>query len=118
MRFRFSTLAFAWAKLRRNHQGGTFTARDFPPTTSLALTQKQTELAWYAWRGASGRQARDIPELIFTPKREHSRKPDEAYARLERLFREPRYELFARTHRPGWISWGAEVGKFEFNGKR
>jgi N6-adenosine-specific RNA methylase IME4 len=111
--FRFSTLAFVWVKARPNHRGETFTAKDFPPTTSLALTTKQTELCWYAWRGASGRLANDIPELILAAKRQHSRKPDEARARLERLFGEPRIELFARTSHRGWISWGLETNKFD-----
>src|SRR3974390_3014908 len=51
--------------------------------------------------------------LIVTPVREHSRKPDQAYEMLERMFpSQRRCELFARSTRPGWDSWGYEVGRF------
>jgi N6-adenosine-specific RNA methylase IME4 len=44
------------------------------------------------------------------PEREHSRKPDEAYALIERMYPElPKIELFARKARPGWSCWGNEV---------
>lgn len=45
--------------------------------------------------------------------REHSRKPDEAYALLEKLWPNARRaDLFARQRRPGWDVWGDEVDKF------
>jgi N6-adenosine-specific RNA methylase IME4 len=50
------------------------------------------------------------PSVIQAPRREHSRKPDEVYAILERAFPElPKVELFARHTRPGWTAWGDEV---------
>lgn len=46
--------------------------------------------------------------------REHSRKPDEAYALLERVLPAARrLDLFSRQSRPGWSSWGNEAGKFD-----
>ena len=41
----------------------------------------------------------------------HSRKPDEAYAAIDRMFPPGlrRVELFARAPRPGWDAWGNEV---------
>jgi N6-adenosine-specific RNA methylase IME4/ParB-like chromosome segregation protein Spo0J len=48
--------------------------------------------------------------VIEAPRREHSRKPDEAYELIERMYPElPRIELFARQARPGWDAWGNEV---------
>jgi N6-adenosine-specific RNA methylase IME4 len=44
--------------------------------------------------------------------REHSRKPDETYARIEELFDGPYLEIFARSRRDGWASIGNEVEKF------
>ena len=45
--------------------------------------------------------------------REHSRKPEEAYAEAEKLMPAARrLELFSRTRRPGWTTWGDEDGKF------
>jgi N6-adenosine-specific RNA methylase IME4 len=46
--------------------------------------------------------------------REHSRKPDEAYAWAERYMSDARrLELFSREQRIGWDTWGNEVGKFD-----
>lgn len=40
---------------------------------------------------------------------EHSRKPDEAATRIQRLLAVPYLELFARGPRKGWTTWGDEV---------
>ena len=46
--------------------------------------------------------------------REHSRKPDEAFAAAEALMPDARrIELFSRQNRPGWSSWGNEAGLFD-----
>lgn len=45
--------------------------------------------------------------------REHSRKPEEAFAAAEKLMPNARrLELFSRTNRPGWDHFGDETGKF------
>lgn len=49
---------------------------------------------------------------IRQPRREHSRKPDEQYDRIETLLDGPYVELFARQRRPGWASWGNQTDKF------
>jgi N6-adenosine-specific RNA methylase IME4 len=50
------------------------------------------------------------PSVFHAPRREHSRKPDEAYALIERMYPDlPKIELFARSQRPGWDAWGNEV---------
>jgi N6-adenosine-specific RNA methylase IME4 len=51
--------------------------------------------------------------LILAPVREHSRKPDEMFARVERYCDGPYVELFARQSRPGWSTWGNESWKFD-----
>jgi N6-adenosine-specific RNA methylase IME4 len=54
------------------------------------------------------------PSVIQAPAREHSRKPDEAYALIERMYPElPKIELFARVRRPGWDAWGNEAPRGE-----
>jgi N6-adenosine-specific RNA methylase IME4 len=46
--------------------------------------------------------------------REHSRKPDEFYALVEKHTRGlRRAEVFSRASRPGWETWGNEAGKFD-----
>jgi N6-adenosine-specific RNA methylase IME4 len=49
--------------------------------------------------------------VIYAPRREHSRKPDEAYALIEHMYPTlPKIELFARGTRAGWAAWGNQAG--------
>jgi N6-adenosine-specific RNA methylase IME4 len=65
-------------------------------------------------RGRPKIESHSERNLIVAPVREHSRKQDESYAMLERLFpNAKRCELFARSTRPEWDSWGDEVGQFD-----
>lgn len=60
------------------------------------------------------RTSRVVRSTIEGPRREHSRKPDEAFAAAEALMPgAARIELFSRQARPGWIGWGDEFGRFE-----
>ena len=54
-----------------------------------------------ATRGKPQRRATDVAKLLVAPRREHSRKPDDTYERIERLVEGPYLELFARASRPG-----------------
>lgn len=48
--------------------------------------------------------------VIEAPRTEHSRKPQEAYDAIARMYPVlPRVELFARGARPGWSVWGNEA---------
>jgi len=77
-----------------------------------------TELVLFGVRGnlrtlPPGRRQENI---LISQKREHSRKPDELYPIIEACSPGPYLELFARTQRVGWQTWGNEVGKYEGNG--
>jgi len=77
------------------------------------FVRNQHELLLVATRGdmPSPSPANRPPSVISAPRREHSRKPDEAYEIIERMYPElPKIELFARHARPGWAAWGNEVG--------
>ena len=55
----------------------------------------------------------DIDSIIVDSlRREHSRKPDEMIPLIENLFDGPYLELFVRTQRPGWPTWGNQTDKF------
>lgn len=57
--------------------------------------------------------AKNVRSVIEGPIRDHSRKPDEAFAAAEALMPDVRrIELFSREFRPGWACWGNEIGKF------
>jgi len=74
-----------------------------------------TELVLFGVRGG----VRTLPpgrrqtNILATRKREHSRKPDELYALIESCSPGPYLELFARTIRKGWASWGNETDKYD-----
>ena len=58
--------------------------------------------------------SRSILNVLEAPRREHSRKPDRAYAVCEELFGPAfRADLFSRESRPGWDAWGRESSKFD-----
>lgn len=55
-----------------------------------------------------------VRTVIEGPLRRHSEKPDEAYQACEQLLPGARRaDLFSRTTRPGWISWGDQRGLFD-----
>ncbi|MDD7966217.1 MT-A70 family methyltransferase [Actinomycetospora lemnae] len=72
-----------------------------------------TELILFGVRGSlrTLEPGRRQVNMIETRKREHSRKPDEAYDLIEACSPGPYLEMFARYARPGWTSWGAESGE-------
>lgn len=78
-------------------------------------TRQDSEICHLFKRGKPRRLSRGVRAGIAAPRREHSRKPDEQYERIERLVAGPYLEMFARQTRPGWTSWGNEVGKFPAN---
>lgn len=55
---------------------------------------------------------RSVRAGFFDPQREHSRKPDQQYRAAEALSAGPYLELFSRTDRPGWTSFGDQAGLF------
>jgi N6-adenosine-specific RNA methylase IME4 len=75
--------------------------------------RNQHELLLVATRGDMPAPApsRRPSSVIMSPKREHSRKPDEAYELIERMYPDlPKIELFARGEaRPGWAAWGNQA---------
>lgn len=115
--FRYSAIAFTWVKLRRSHnplQLRVLPAAESDLHVGLGLTtRKNSEFVLLGRRGNARRIAKDVREIIMSPVREHSRKPDEFFARVERYCAGPYLELFSRQTRPGWTTWGNETGKFD-----
>lgn len=102
--FDFKTIAFIWQKGREDEQ----------PRIGMGYwTRKQAEVCFLFTRGKPKRVSAGVREMIFERRREHSRKPDEQYGRIEALVGGPYLELFARASRPGWSSWGDQAGRFD-----
>ena len=109
--FKYSGVAFTWIKMQRNGQFPIKSERDFFFGMGHT-TRKNSEICLLGRRGAPPILKHDVRELIISPVRAHSQKPDEQYPRIERFCGGPRLELFARNLRPGWTSWGLETDKF------
>lgn len=71
--------------------------------------RNQTEHLLLGTRGRAPIQFRSQPSFFYAPRQEHSHKPEEAKAIIERCSPGPYLELFARRRRPGWAVWGNEV---------
>jgi N6-adenosine-specific RNA methylase IME4 len=111
--FTFSSKAFTWAKVNKGASDDTMAFA--PSSWFMGLghgTRRQTEDCWLFFRGSPRRMDAGVRELIVARIREHSRKPDQTYSAIERLYRGPRCELFSRSHRDGWEVWGNDTGKF------
>lgn len=97
--FEFAQVAFAWEKQRTNPGYYTMTS------VELCLVGKQGRIP-------QPRGSRNERQFLSELRTEHSAKPSEVRARIERMFPEQRkVELFARGRYPGWTVWGNEVDR-------
>lgn len=136
--FEYKTVGFYWAKLRKNGQEPKKgrnehldqERRDFPMGTGYH-TRANPEQCFLFTRGRPQRISAGVAKLIameeypgdrliVEPRREHSRKPDEQYRRIDALMggraRTSKLELFARQPWKGWTAWGNQIDRFEPGG--
>lgn len=109
--FEYKTCAFDWMKA----DVSTLDLFPDPKTADMKLghwTRSNSEPCLLATRGSPKRLDAGVRMGIIEPARQHSRKPDTVHERIERLVEGPYVELFARTKRSGWLSWGNETDKF------
>lgn len=73
-----------------------------------------TEMVLFGVRGRirTLKPGRTMPNLFFSMKREHSRKPEELYPIIEACSPDPYIELFNRVPRDGWVCWGDQTGDY------
>lgn len=74
--------------------------------------RNSTEHLLFATRGRAPVNFRSQPTWLNAPVQEHSRKPQEQFAVIERISDGPYLELFARRRPPSsapWSVWGNEV---------
>jgi N6-adenosine-specific RNA methylase IME4 len=101
--FRYINVAFTWVKRYRNGK---------PFMGNGHYTRQNAEPCLLGIRGRMPVKVRNILSVIETEhstRSQHSRKPDEQYARIEALYDGPYLELFARQQWPGWDTWGLEA---------
>ena len=100
--FKYKTVAFTWVK-KNKKADSLFWGMGF-------WTRANTELCLLATKGSPKRVSASVHSVIYSPIREHSRKPDEARDKIVQLMGDiPRIELFARQKVEGWDCWGDEV---------
>ena len=105
---RFKTVAFNWVKL--NKSGSDWLVSESPFFTGLGYwTRANPELCLLGTRGKPRRLSKSVRQLVVSERREHSRKPDEVYDRIEKLVDGPYLELFAREPRRNWSSVGNQL---------
>jgi len=95
--FQYRTVAFIWDKM--SHNPGQYTMSN----CELCLVFKRGRIP-------SPRGARNIQQLIRSPRKNHSEKPTEVIKAIEKMFpAQARIELFARRKPKGWSVWGLDV---------
>ena len=106
--FEYKTVGFTWVKTGK--KSGTY------PIGTGYWTRANPEMCLLGTIGKPQRRqtcaARGMPQLLMAPRREHSRKPDMIYSRIEALVPGPYLEIFARQRWEGWDAQGNEVEKF------
>jgi len=100
--FIYKTVAFTWVK-KNKKSDSLFWGMGY-------WTRANVEVCLLATKGKIKRQAANIHQVIMSPIRKHSQKPDEVRERIIKLVGDlPRIELFARQRTFGWDVWGNEV---------
>lgn len=100
--FKYKTLGFSWIKTN---------AKNGKPFFGVGYYAKSNcECCLLGVKGKMKPVSNKISSCVISPRREHSRKPDEIRKLIVELFGDiPRIELFARQHADGWDCWGNEV---------
>ena len=95
--FEYKTVAFVWDKM--NHNPGQYT-----------LSNCELCLVFKRGRIPRPRGARNIQQLVRSPRKKHSEKPIEVMQAVEKMFpTQERIEIFARRKTKGWSAWGLDV---------
>jgi N6-adenosine-specific RNA methylase IME4 len=98
--FIYKTIGFTWIK-KNKRSDSLFWGMGY-------YTRANTELCLLATKGKPLRRvSRSVHQVVVSPVREHSRKPDEVRERIIGLLGNlPRIELFARQKPEGWDTFG------------
>jgi len=100
--FEYKTVLFTWVK-RYKHTGGYFIGLG-------NYTRANAELCLLGIHGSVPGKSKKISQIIDSPIRSHSKKPDIARTRIIKVFGDlSRIELFARTKVHGWDVWGNDL---------
>lgn len=121
--FTYKTIGFQWIKQNKSGAGhffglGRWTRGNTEPcliatkgeSFPIVLDEEGSAPCLIATKGKPQRISASVGQLIFSPLRAHSQKPDEVRDRIVELMGDlPRVELFARSAAEGWDCWGNEA---------
>jgi N6-adenosine-specific RNA methylase IME4 len=117
--FKYKTIGFYWGKTNKDgktfFQGTGHWTRANPEHVYEAYfgeTEQEVERCFLATVGAPPRDAKNVPRLLVSPRREHSRKPSDIWKQIERLVQGPYLEMFGREQHGDWTIHGKEANKF------
>lgn len=100
--FTYRTRAWTWVKAKPSGFGFHI-GRGY-------YTQSNPEDCWLCVKGSMPVSSHSISSIIYDSVKEHSRKPDDQYRKIETLYPNKNYlEMFARRRRPGWDVFGNQV---------
>jgi N6-adenosine-specific RNA methylase IME4 len=101
--FTYKARGFTWLKCYPN---------SLNPVMGMGKwTRLSTEICLLGTRGKPRRKSGGVRELIIAERREHSRKPDEIYERIEKLVDGPYLELFGSMESQHCENWTRWIGK-------
>ena len=107
MGFQYKTIALVWIKVSKSGEPRVLPGSYFSSNCELLLlgTKGDTKLL--------RPEVKLVNQVIMTELREHSRKPEESYKRIELAYPNlEKIEFFGRQKRENWTVFGNEVGKF------
>lgn len=113
--FTFKTVGYVWVKIKGGQDRLFYAGADVKNGLGYH-TRAGCEQCWIAVKGSGyDRMSKSEAQVVFSPLREHSRKPDEIRESIERLVGDvPKLEMFAReSSAKGWDTWGNETEKFD-----
>lgn len=121
--FTYKTIGFQWIKENKSGNGhfmgmGHWTRANSEPcliatkgdAVHVVLDEEGSAPCLIATKGKPKRISAGVRQLVFSPLRAHSQKPDEVRDKIVELVGDlPRIELFARSAAEGWDCWGNEA---------
>ena len=105
-----SSMGFVWLKLWNDFDVGALRRTpllEADLANGMGFTTRQNaEFVVFGRIGSPARARNDIRQVIISPRREHSRKPEEFFRRAEHYCVGPRIDMFGGAARHGWTHYG------------
>ena len=108
--FEYKTVAMTWIKVSKEGKPRILPSYYFGANTELLLLGIKGKN-----KGKFRPERKLLGQVILSELREHSRKPDESYEKIDLAYPNlTKVEFFSRFNRDGWTCYDDEVGKFNY----